>query len=84
MLRYIKQRIKQIAQSAVAIAEKTLGSSTGREKKKMAVEYVIEHLPFSPFINGLIAFVLSGFIDNAVEYAVVYMNSLNKNGEQYD
>lgn len=80
MLCDLKTRIKQLAQSAVAIAEKALGSSKGEEKKKMAIEYIKKHLPFNTFFNGLIAFVLSGFIDNAVEYAVMYMNSLNNNG----
>ena len=64
----LKGTIKQLAQSAVAIAEKALGSSKGQEKKKMAVKYVVQHLPLNPFFKGLIAFVLSGFIDNAVEY----------------
>lgn len=75
----IKETIKQLAQSAVAIAEQALGSSKGQEKKKMAVKYVVEHLPLNTFFKGLIAFVLSGFIDNAVEYAVMYMNSLKTN-----
>lgn len=84
MFRDLKTTIKQLAQSAVAIAEKTLGSSTGQEKKKMAITYITEHLPFNKFWNGLLAFVLSGFIENAVEYAVQYMNSLENNGEQND
>ena len=33
----LKNTIKQLAQSAVAIAEQALGSSKGQEKKKMAV-----------------------------------------------
>ena len=78
----LKNTIKQLAQSAVAIAEQALGSSKGQEKKKMAVTYVVEHLPLNPFFKGFIAFVLSGFIDNAVEYAVMYMNGLRNNGEK--
>lgn len=55
-----------------------------REKKKkvMAINYIVEHLPVNQFLKGFVAFVLSGFIDNAVEYAVKYMNSLKANGEQ--
>lgn len=80
----LKQKIKQLAQSAVAIAEQTLGSAKGQEKKKMAVEYVVEHLPLSAFCKRIFAFVLSGFIDNAIEYAVEYMNGLKNNGEKYE
>lgn len=80
----LKQKIKQLAQSAVAIAEQSLGTAKGQEKKKMAVEYIIEHLPLSPFFKRFVAFVLSGFIDNAVEYAVEYMNGLKNNGENYE
>lgn len=78
----LKKVIKQLAQSAVAIAEQALGSEKGQEKKKMAIKYVIEHLPINPFFKGFIVFVLSGFIDNAIEYAVLYMNSLKNNGEK--
>lgn len=82
MLKSIKVLIKQLAQSAVAIAEQALGSSKGQEKKQMAIDYVIAHLPFNSFFKGLIKVVLSKFIDESVEYAVTYMNSLNNNGEQ--
>lgn len=78
----LKERIKQLAQSAVAIAERSLGSKTGKEKKVMAINYIVEHLPVNQFLKGFVAFVLSGFIDNAVEYSVKYMNSLNTDGEQ--
>ena len=48
----------------------------------MAINYIVEHLPVNQFLKGFVAFVLSGFIDNAVEYSVKYMNSLNTDGEQ--
>lgn len=86
MFKNIKESVKQLAQSAVAIAEKTLGSSKGQEKKKMAVEYVVSKLPFSPILKGFMAVILSGFIDDSIEFAVAYMNSLKEktNGEIYE
>ncbi len=71
----LKTTIKQLAAKAVEIAEETLGSNKGQEKKKMAIEFVISKLPvISPF-KKLIAIFLSDFIDDAVEFAVNYMNS---------
>ncbi len=79
MLGSLKNTIKQLAQSAVAIAEKALGSSAGKQKKQMAVKYVVSHLPVPAIFKGFIAALLSNFIDEAVEFAVVYMNSLEDN-----
>lgn len=86
MLKNLKQTIKQLAQSAVAIAEQSLGSSTGQLKKKLAIDYVTSKLPVPTFFKGLIAAILSGFIDDSIEYAVKYMNSLESktNGETYE
>lgn len=85
MLGSIKDRIKQLAQSAVAIAEKALGSSAGKAKKQMAVDYVVSHLPVPSIFKKFIAAILSNFIDEAIEFAVEYMNTLeDKNtGEIY-
>lgn len=78
MFKNLKETIKQLAQSAVAIAEKSLGSSTGQEKKKMAIEYITSKLPVAEIFKGFIAVLLSGFIDDSVEFAVRYMNSLKE------
>ncbi len=86
MFKHLKDSVKQLAQSAVAIAEKSLGSSKGQEKKKMAVEYVVSKLPLPQIVKGFAAVVLSGFIDDSIEFAVAYMNSLKEktNGEIYE
>ena len=86
MFKHLKDAIKHLAQSAVAIAEKSLGSSTGQLKKKMAIDYVISKLPVPSFFRSFIAVLLSGFIDDSIEFAVEYMNSLNQktDGETYE
>lgn len=86
MFKHLKETIKQLAQSAVAIAEKSLGSSNGQLKKKMAIEYVVSKLPVPVILRGFIAALLSGFIDDSIEFAVKYMNSLNQktDGEIYE
>lgn len=85
MLGNLKNTIKKLAQSAVAIAEKTLGSGQGKAKKQIAVEFVVSHLPVPLIFKRFIAALLSNFIDEAIEFAVEYMNSLeDKNtGEIY-
>ena len=76
----IKSRITELAYAAVSMAEETLDTAPGREKKSAAIDYVVSMLPIvSPF-KGIISFVLSKFIDEAVEKAVEYMNSI-KNSE---
>jgi len=73
MLKNLKVKIKELAKSAVVIAEKELGSNTGKQKKQMAIEYVLEHVPVPIFIKPFISLLLSSFIDDAIEFAVEYM-----------
>lgn len=73
MLKNLKVKIKELAKSAVIIAEKELGSNTGKQKKQMAIEYVLEHVPVPIFIKPFISLLLSSFIDDAIEFAVEYM-----------
>ncbi len=74
----IKDKITELAKNAVFVAESEIGSGKGAQKKMMAVNYIVNHLPFSPIIKEIIALFLSNFIDSAVESAVIYMNSLPK------
>ena len=76
MLKNLKIKIKELAKSAVVVAEKALGSNKGKEKKKMAIEYIINRLPVPILLKPLICAVLSSFIDEAVEFAVEYMEVL--------
>ena len=76
----IKSKITELAYAAVSMAEETLGSATGKEKKSAAIDYIVSMLPLVAPFKGIVSFVLSKFIDEAVEKAVEYMNSI-KNSE---
>ncbi len=78
----IKQTIKDLAKNAVFIAEEKFGHGNGYEKKEMAINYIINKLPLAPVIKEIVSLFLSDFIDNAIEAAVLYMNSLPKNKEK--
>ena len=72
----LKPKITELAYAAVNMAEETLSGATGHEKKTAAIEYVLSMIPMvSPF-KGIIAVVLSKFIDEAIEKAVQYMKSV--------
>lgn len=76
----LKNKITELAYAAVTMAEETLNTSGGKEKKEAAIEYVISMLPLvSPF-KSVISFLLSKFIDEAIENAVMHMKSV-KNPE---
>ena len=83
MLFNIKKLITDLAKNAVLVAEEELGSGKGRQKKQMAIDYIVSHLPFSGFTKSVISVFLSRFIDSAIEVSVKYMNALpEKQGEQ--
>ncbi len=71
----LKETIKELAKTAVVKAEETLGSQKGQEKKAMAIEYIVSHIPVFAPLKPLISMLLSSFIDDAVEFAVEYMKS---------
>ena len=50
----------------------------------MAIDYVVNNLPFSNIVKNIVAIVLSGFIDDVVEISVKLMNNSfdGKKGEQ--
>ncbi len=72
----IKETITDLAYSAVSYAENSLSTSSGQEKKRLAITFVVNKLaiatPFKPFV----IFILTDFIDNAIEKAVEYMNEV--------
>lgn len=76
MFSNIKKQIKELAMNAVLVAESELGSGQGTEKKKKAIEYVVNNLPCSNLVKTIISILLSGFIDDVIEFAVQYMKSL--------
>lgn len=71
-----KNKIIELAKNAVLVAESELGSGKGQEKKKMAIDYILKNLPIPAFLKTILSVILSGFIDDAVELAVMYMKSL--------
>lgn len=73
MFKNLKTTIKELAKAAVVKAEQTLGSNKGQEKKKMAIEYVVSRIPIPFPFNILVSMLLSSFIDDAIEFAVEYM-----------
>lgn len=73
MFENLKVKIKELAKKAVIQAEQTLGSNKGREKKEMAVQFVVKNIPLPAPFRTVIALLLSSFIDDAIELAVEYM-----------
>ena len=78
----IKNQIKEIAKNAVFVAEKELGSGKGKEKKELAIKYVVKNLPFSDILKPLVSMLLSKFIDDVIEIYVTYMKSLQDTEEK--
>lgn len=76
----LKNTITDLAFAAVSMAEDTLASSSGAEKKSAAIDYVVLMIPVPIMFKGIISMLLSRFIDEAVEKAVEYMKNV-KNSE---
>lgn len=76
----LKPKITELSYAAVNMAEETLCDSSGQAKKTAAIEYVLSMIPVAAPFKGIIAVVLSKFIDEAIEKAVQYMKSV-KNSE---
>lgn len=74
-MKTLKSIIKNLAKNAVLVAEDKFGSGNGQEKKQMAVEYIVNNLPFPEFIKQILAFLLSKMIDELVESAVEWLHS---------
>lgn len=73
MFNNFKIKIKELAKSAVNNAEEILGSNKGKQKKEMAIKFVIEKLPVPIVLKPIISIMFSSFIDEAIEVAVTYM-----------
>lgn len=80
MFNNLKSTITDLAFSAVTMAEETLATASGTEKKTAAIDYIVSMIPIPIIFKSVISFVLSKFIDESVEKAVEYMNSI-KNPE---
>lgn len=80
MFKNIKNTITELAYSAVNVAEQSMDTLTGQDKKNLAIEYLVSMLPIIQPLKGIVVVVLSKFIDEAIEQAVKYMNNV-KNKE---
>ena len=78
MFENIKKQIKELAKNAVLKAEQELGSGKGQQKKRVAIDYVLKNLPKPEFMKMIVSVILSSFIDDSIELAVSYINSLSK------
>ena len=74
MLESFKNKILGLAKDAVYSVENELEGESGKSKKIAAIKYVISHLPVPNSIKYILGFVLSVFIDSAIEIAVAFMN----------
>lgn len=68
MFNNFKIKIKELAKSAVNNAEEILGSNKGKQKKEMAIKFVIEKLPVPIVLKPIISIMFSSFIDEAIEF----------------
>ena len=60
---------------AVVIAEEELISN--KDKKTMAIEFVVSNIPLASPFRKFIAKILAGFIDDAIEFAVKQMKNFS-------
>ena len=82
MFEKFKNRVLVLAKDAVLKVERQLDGEDGKYKKQVAVEYVVNHLPVPEPVRILLGFILSAFIDSALEISVAYMNDEKINEEQ--
>lgn len=80
MFKKLKETITDLAYSAVSYAENKLSTSSGQEKKRMAISFLISKLPVASPFKPAIVFFLTEFIDNAIETAVKFMNEVRNEG----
>jgi hypothetical protein len=72
----IKTKIKELARTAVVVAEEELLSGT--QKKALAIEFVVSNIPVASVFKKFIAKVLANFIDDAIELALKQMKSFTE------
>lgn len=76
MFKNLKNVIKDLAYTAVSYAESALSTSSGKEKKKAAIEFLVNRLEIPIMIKPLIALLFTNFIDKSIEKAVECMNQI--------
>ncbi len=78
MFKNLKETIKDTAFSAVKNAEAVLTTASGKQKKEMAIRFVVSKLPIMQPFKSILVLCLSKFIDNAIEQAVICMKNSKK------
>lgn len=81
LLKRYEKEIYELADRAVTEAEIFLGSGKGKEKKQMAVDFVLKYLPlpsYLVFLKPLINKALLEMIDKAIEHCVEKLNEIIK------
>ena len=77
MLRKLfKKTITKLADEAVQNSEDFLGSGKGKEKKELAVSYVIGKLPLPAIFKPALKVLLNDLIDESIEFAVRRLNAV--------
>ena len=75
MFEKFKDTVCQLARQAVVYAEMKLGSKTGAQKKELAIQFVMKNLPVPELFKPLVSKLLSNFIDETIEFAVLLMKT---------
>lgn len=81
LLKKHESKIYELADHAVKEAEMFLGSGKGKEKKEMAINFVLKYLPlpiYLQWLKPLITKALTKLIDKAIEECVEKMNEAIK------
>lgn len=76
MFKNFKDTITDLAYSAVNYAEKAMATASGKEKKRAAVDFLVNKLVLPYPIKPFIVFFFNKFIDKAIEKAVDCMNQI--------
>ena len=70
-----KNTVKKLSDEAVKAVEESIGAGKGKEKKKLAVSYVIDKLPVPGIFKPALKVLLSDLIDESIEFAVRRLNA---------
>ncbi len=77
----IKKTIKELANTAVLLAEEQLSGESGKQKKIMAINYVVSNIPVLLPFKKVVVCLLEKFIDDAIEFAVKQMKNFAQGEE---
>ena len=70
-----KNTVKKLSDEAVKAVEESIGAGKGKEKKKLAISYVIDKLPVPGIFKPALKVLLNDLIDESIEFAVRRLNA---------